>query len=111
MKTKKDRPRPMDLGHQQLWLAVAEAAQKGMACCSEAPTLDAALYKLTLGCAEAGLGIDDELRASLALSEAKVGARLARGAWRRDGFAYGIKRAADRLNPGNMDSRGAGERR
>jgi len=52
-----------------LWLAVAEAAQKGMATCPEAPALDAALYGLTLGCAQAGLGIDDDLRASLALSE------------------------------------------
>jgi len=52
-----------------LWLAVAEAAQKGMATCSEAPALDAALYELTLGCAQAGLGIDDDLRASMALSE------------------------------------------
>ena len=76
---------------QQLWLAVAEAAQKGLACCSEAPTLDAALYKLTLGCAEAGLGIDDDLRASLALSEAAVSVKPAQ--WRKDGLACGIRLA------------------
>jgi hypothetical protein len=58
------------IADRALWLAVAEAAQLGMVTCPEAPTLDAALYGLTLSCAQAGLGIDDDLRASLAFSEA-----------------------------------------
>jgi hypothetical protein len=52
-----------------LWLAVAEAAQKGMVTCPEAPTLDAALYELTCGCAKVEHSLDDDLRASMALSE------------------------------------------
>lgn len=99
MKTKKDRSLGVYMqsgqAQQQLWLAVAEAAGKGMACCSEAPTLDAALYNLTLGCADAGLGIDDDLRASMALSEAAVAVKPAR--WRKGGFAYGIKQVAGRV--------------
>lgn len=82
------------IARRALWLAVAEAAQLGKVLCPEAPTLDAMLYGLTLGCAEAGLGVDDDLRASLALSEAGVEAR---GRWRKDGFAYGIKRKVGKL--------------
>jgi hypothetical protein len=52
-----------------LWLAVAEAAQLGMVTCPEAPTLDAALYNLTCGCAKVERRIDDDLLASMALSE------------------------------------------
>jgi hypothetical protein len=99
MKTKK-RKLPVLIGgglacaqkeqaHQQLWLAVAEAAQKGMVTCPEAPTLDAALYGLTLRCAEVERSADDDLRASMALSEAVLPVR---GRWRKNGFAYGIKR-------------------
>ena len=36
----------------------------------EAPTLDAALYNLTRGCAEVEQSLSDDLRASMALSEA-----------------------------------------
>jgi hypothetical protein len=52
-----------------LWRAVAEAVQKGMVTCPEAPTLDAALYELTQGCADVEHSVDDDLRASMALSE------------------------------------------
>jgi len=53
-----------------LWRAVAEAAQRGMVTYPKSPTLDAALYKLTCGCAEVEHSLDNDLRASMALSEA-----------------------------------------
>jgi hypothetical protein len=58
--------------HAALWLAVAEAAQQGMVTCPEAPTLDAALYSLTCSCAAVEHSLDDDLRASIALSEARL---------------------------------------
>lgn len=73
-----------------LWMAVADAASRGMVCCPEAPTLDAALWRLTQAFASCTRRVDDDLRASLALSEACLWVKPAR--WRQDGFAYGIRR-------------------
>lgn len=61
-----------EVAQERLWLAVAEAAQKGLITCPEAPTLDAALYGLACESAAAGIGIDNDTLASLALSEARL---------------------------------------
>lgn len=75
--------------HAQLWLAVAHAAQKGMVCCPGAPVLDKALYGLTLGCAQAEHSLDDDLRASMALSEAGLSVKAT--LWKKGGLALGIR--------------------
>lgn len=74
---------------QLFWLAVAEAAQKGRVVCPEAPVLDGALYRMTLACAASGIGIDDDVRASIAMSEAELPVWPTR--WRKDGFACGVQ--------------------
>ncbi len=74
-----------------LWLAVADAASRGYVVYAEAPTLDAALWNLTRAFARSVRSLGDDLRASLALSEADIAVRPAR--WRKDGLAYGIRPA------------------
>lgn len=78
-----------EVTNTQLWLAVAEAAQKGMVACPEAPTLDRALYSLTLGCAQSEHSLDDDLRASMAFSEAELPVPATR--WTKNGLAPGIR--------------------
>ena len=58
--------------HTALWSMAAEAAQQGMVVCPEAPVLDEVLYNLTRFCATAEHTLDDDLRASMAFSEAML---------------------------------------
>lgn len=74
---------------QLLWLAVAEAAQRGWVICPEAPTLQKALFEVARVCARAEHTLDDDLRASMALSAAELAVKPAR--WKKDGLARGIK--------------------
>jgi hypothetical protein len=71
-------------------VCAAYLLREGGVSCPDSPAVEQAMWGMLSGLAASGAGIDDDVCASAALSEAMLDVKPPRK-WKRNGLAYGIK--------------------